>query len=320
VEDADLVEQRVLELVGLAEGTAPAGEGAWAVRRLFEALGRERPLLLVFEDVHWAEPTLLDLIEQLAERATGSILVVCIARPELLDARRGWSEHALVLGPLAEQDSVALLASLPGGDELSAEARKRIVAIAAGNPLFAEQLFAYVAERGPDALTEVPPSVEALLESRLDLLAPDERALLQRAAVIGREFTHHALIDLSPAEAAATLSGHLFELVRKGLVRPARPPGGEEAFRFHHVLVRDVAYNGLPKADRARLHERYGDLLDGEPNAADEMVGYHLEQAYRYRAELGPPNRRAKQLAADAVPAWVPPGCARGSAATCRLR
>ena len=128
----------------------------------------------------------------------------------------------------------------------------------------------------------------------------DERTLLQRAAVIGREFTHRALVELSPAEAAATLSGHLFELVRKGLVRPARPPGGEEAFRFHHVLVRDVAYNGLPKADRARLHERYADLLDGEPNAPDEIVGYHLEQAYRYRAELGPPNRRARQLAADA--------------------
>ena len=299
-EDAELVTQRVLELVGLAEGTAPAGEGAWAVRRLFEALGRERPLLLVFEDVHWAEPTLLDLIEQLAERASGPILAVCIARPELLDERPSWAERALVLEPLAEDESVALLASLPGGDELTAEARQRIVDVTAGNPLFAEQLFAYVDERGPEVLDDVPPSVEALLESRLDLLAADERTLLQRAAVVGREFTHRALVDLSPAEAAATLSGHLFELVRKGLVRPARAPGGEEAFRFHHVLVRDVAYNGLPKADRARLHERYADLLDGEPNAPDEIVGYHLEQAYRYRAELGPPNRRARQLAADA--------------------
>ena len=152
----------------------------------------------------------------------------------------------------------------------------------------------------PSVLDDVPPSVEALLESRLDLLAADERALLQRAAVVGREFTHRALVDLSPAEAAATLSGHLFELVRKGLVRPVARRRGEEAFSFHHVLVRDVAYNGLPKADRARLHERYADLLDGEPNAPDEIVGYHLEQAYRYRAELGPPNRRARQLAADA--------------------
>ncbi len=283
---------------GLAEGTAPADEGAWAVRRLFEALARERPLLLVFEDVHWAEPTLLDLIEQLAERASGPILAVCIARPELLDERPSWAERALVLEPLAEEESVELLASLPGGDELTAEARQRIVDVTAGNPLFAEQLFAYVNERGPGVLDDVPPSLEALLESRLDLLEAEERALLQRAAVIGREFAHRALVELSPAEAAAPLSGRLFELVRMGLVRPV--PGAEEAFSFHHVLVRDVAYNGLPKADRARLHERFADWLEGEPDAPDEIVGYHLEQAYRYRAELGPPNRRARQLAEDA--------------------
>ena len=296
-EDAELVTQRVLELVGLAEGTAPAGEGAWAVRRLFEALAHKRPLVLLFEDVHWAEPTLLDLIEQLAERATGRILVLCIARPELLDDRPAWGARALTLEPLAEEESVELLASLPGGEQLTEEARGRIVAIAAGNPLFAEQLFAYVAERGADVLENVPPSVEALLESRLDLLEPDERSLLQHAAVVGREFSHRALAELAPTEAPA-LSTHVFELVRKGLLRPE--PGEEEAYRFHHVLVRDVAYNGLPKADRARLHEHYADLLDGEPNAPDEIVGYHLEQAYRYRAELGPPNRRAKQLAADA--------------------
>jgi DNA-binding SARP family transcriptional activator len=298
VEDSELVARRVLELVGLAEGTAPAGEGAWAVRRLFEALGRERPLVLLFEDVHWAEPTLLDLVEQLAERATGPILVVCVARPELLEARPGWLEHALELEPLAEQDTVALLASLPGSEELSDEARERIVAIAAGNPLFAEQLFAYVAERGPDALTTVPPSVEALLESRLDLLDADERELLQRAAVVGREFSHRALAQLSPTEVAASISTALFELVRKGLVRPER--GEEEAFRFHHVLVRDVAYNGLPRADRARLHERYADWLGDDPGALDEIVGYHLEQAYNYRIAFGPPNRRARQLATDA--------------------
>jgi DNA-binding SARP family transcriptional activator len=296
-DDAQLVAQRVLEVLGLAEGTAPAGEGTWAVRRLVEALGRERPLVLLFEDVHWAEPTLLDLIEQLAERATGPILILCIARPELLDDRPAWTERALTLEPLAADESVELLASLPGGEQLTEEARKRIVLIAAGNPLFAEQLFAYVAERGPDVLDDVPPSVEALLESRLDLLQPDERSLLQRAAIVGREFAHRALAGLAPTEAAA-LSTHLFELVRKGLIRPE--PGEEEAFRFHHVLVRDVAYNGLPKTDRARLHERFADWLGEESDAPDEIVGYHLEQAYRYRAEIGPVDRGAKQLAADA--------------------
>ena len=298
-EDAELVTQRVLELVGLAEGTAPAGEGAWAVRRLFEALGRERPLLLVFEDVHWAEPTLLDLIEQLAERATGPILAVCIARPELLDERPSWAERALVLEPLAEEESVALLASLPGGDELTAEARQRIVEVTAGNPLFAEQLFAYADERGPGVLDDVPPSVEALLESRLDLLAADERRC-SSAPPLSAASSRTGPSSSSRRPRRRRLSGHLFELVRKGLVRPVR--GEEEAFSFHHVLVRDVAYNGLPKADRARLHERYADRLDGEPDAPDEIVGYHLEQAYRYRAELGPPNRRARQLAPMRTP------------------
>ncbi|HEU0303555.1 MAG TPA: BTAD domain-containing putative transcriptional regulator [Gaiellaceae bacterium] len=297
-EDAELVAQRVSELTGLAEGTAPAGEGAWAVRRLFEALARERPLLLVFEDVHWAEPTLLDLVEQLAERASGPILALCIARPELLEARPGWAEKGLVLEPLGEGESVALLASLPGGDELAPETLERIVEVAGGNPLFAEQLFAYVSEGGAEALAAVPPSVEALLESRLDLLEADERGLLQRAAVVGREFSHRALTELSSVEETAAISRLVFELVRKGLVRPARAE--EEAFRFHHVLVRDVAYSGLPKADRARLHERYADRLGTEPDAPDEIVGYHLEQAYRYRAELGPVDRRAKQIAADA--------------------
>ena len=319
-EDAELVTQRVLELVGLAEGTAPAGEGAWAVRRLFEALGRERPLLLVFEDVHWAEPTLLDLIEQLAERATGPILAVCIARPELLDERPSWAERALVLEPLAEEESVALLASLPGGDELTAEARQRIVEVTAGNPLFAEQLFAYVDERGPGVLDDVPPSVEALLESRLDLLDSDERALLQRAAVIGREFTHRALVELSPAEAAATLSGHLFELVRKGLVRPARAP---EARRRSASTTCSCATSPTTACRRPTARA----CTSATP------TGWTASRTRRTRSSATTSSRRTATAPSWARPTGAPgsspptpapaselPACARGRAATCRRR
>ena len=319
-EDAELVAQRVLELVGLAEGTAPAGEGAWAVRRLFEALARERPLLLVFEDVHWAEPTLLDLIEQLAERATGPILAVCIARPELLDERPAWAERALVLEPLAEEESVALLASLPGGDELTAEARQRIVEVTAGNPLFAEQLFAYADERGPGVLDDVPPSVEALLESRLDLLEADERALLQRAAVVGREFTHRALVELSPAEAAATLSGHLFELVRKGLVRPVR---AGEARRRSASTTCSCATSPTTACRRPTARA----CTSATP------TGWTASRTRRTRSSATTSSRRTATAPSWARPTGAQgsspptparaselPACARGEAATCPRR
>ncbi len=148
-EQAELVAQRVAELVGLAEGSGSVEEGFWAVRRLFEALSRDRPLVLVFEDVHWAEPKLLDLVEHLGDRASGPILALSITRPELLEHRPSWRDGSVWLRPLPEQHSQALVASLPGGAELPAELRSRIVAIAEGNPLFAEELLAYVEERGP---------------------------------------------------------------------------------------------------------------------------------------------------------------------------
>ncbi len=295
-EDAALVARRVAELVGLAEGTSSVDEGLWAARRLFSALAARQPLVLVFEDLHLAEQRLLDLVDQLAERATGPMLILCAARPELLDARERFRESALVLEPLDAEAALALAVAVAGDTEASVA----VVALAEGNPLFVEQLLAYSEERGAAALETVPPTIDALLAARIDLLDAGARSVAQRAALVGREFSRQALAAVSPAAERAALSGHVLELVRRGLIHPTPAATGHERYRFHHALVRDVAYGGLPKGERAELHETYGDWLGGEPEAADEVVGYHLEQAYRYRTELGPADRRAKQLAADA--------------------
>jgi DNA-binding SARP family transcriptional activator len=297
-EDAELVARRVAELVGLAEGTGSVDEGFWAMRRLFSVLASARPLVLRVGDLHWAGTRLLDLLDQIVELARGPIFLLCSGRPELLDERESWREHALVLGPLAPDDARALAAALKS--DLAPDVQDRLVELAEGNPLFIEQLLAYAEERGKTALDSLPPSVEALLSARVDLLAPDVRDTARRAALIGREFSRAGLVALSTSESAPVLSAHLLDLVRRGFVHPARFGAEEEVYRFHHALVRDVAYAGLPKAERAELHEAFGDWLEAQPSAADEAVGYHLEQAYRYRAELGSVDRRAKQLAVDA--------------------
>jgi len=293
-EQAELVARRVAELVGLAEGPGSVDEGFWAMRRLLSALASSLPLVLVLEDLHWADAQLLDFVDQVVERASGPMLVLGTGRPELLDERGTWHSRSLVLERLSAEDTLTLAAEVEPG------VRARIVDLAEGNPLFAEQLLAYAQERGEAALEAVPPSVEALLAARLDLLEPDMRGTVQRAALIGREFSRAGLVALSPPAAAPVLSAHVLELVRRGFVHPERAAVDEERYRFHHALVRDVAYAALPKGERAELHEAFADWLGERPDALDETVGYHLEQAYRYRTELAPADRRAKQLATDA--------------------
>jgi DNA-binding SARP family transcriptional activator len=283
-DDARLVARRVRELLGLEEGAPPAGEGFWAVRRLLEALARERPLLVVLEDIHWAEPTLLDLVEHLAAQASGPLLVLCLAR----DLDRDWPV-AVRLTPLPDDEATSLVAALPGGAALDEPLRRRIVELAEGNPLFAEQLLAHALESGEDALAAVPGSVEALIAARLDRLPPDERGVLERAAVVGREFPAAAVADLSEREVAEDLAA----LGERGLVRAARRGG----FRFHHVLIRDVAYAGITKERRSKLHERVAAWLDAAGGADDAIVGYHLEHAYALRAQLGPVDDAGRALA-----------------------
>jgi DNA-binding SARP family transcriptional activator len=292
-EDADSVAQRVAELVGVAESPSGPGEAFWAVRRLIESIARKGPVVVGLDDIHWAEPTLLDLVEYLGEWAEGPILVVCLARGDLLDARPDWggptSTGFLVkLEPLPEEALGVFLEQL-AGSQVDPQVQERIIEQSGGNPLFAEQLLALVQEAPELALDKTPATVEALLASRLDRLDPRELGVMRRAAVIGRRFTRVELEDLSPDN---DLERQLVNLTERGLVHPV-----EDVFRFHHVLVRDVAYRGIPKAERADLHELAGKGLDRR-DATDEVVGYHFEQAYRYLTELQREDEHVRELAA----------------------
>jgi tetratricopeptide (TPR) repeat protein len=292
-DDADVVAQRVAELVGIAESPAAPGEAFWAVRRFLEALARQGPVLLALDDIHWAEPTLLDLVEYLGEWAEGPILLLCLARGDLLEARPGWggptSTGFLVeVDPLPELMLGTLVEQLAG--EPVDELQQRIVEHAGGNPLFAEQMLALAREAPDLAFGEPPATVEALLASRLDRLDPHELALLRRAAVLGRLFSRAELEDLSPGDG---VDRRLVSLTERGLVHFVR-----DLFRFHHVLVRDVAYRGIPKADRAEFHELAGNGIDRR-GGVDEIVGYHFEQAYRYLTELGRRDVHASELATE---------------------
>ena len=281
---ADESDERAAVLVALdAETPPPAPELAWLFRQFCEASARHRPLVLVFDDVHWAEPTFLELVEHLADKGEGPIAVVCLAREELLDERASFLEgranaDRILLDALSGEETDALLEGL-GGTVLESDQRTRIVETAEGNPLFLEQLLALALEGGL-AERPLPETIQALLAARLDRLGPGERAVLERGAVIGKEFTAGDVVALLEPDAAPTADTHLQTLAGRGFVRPR----GDGAFGFRHVLVQEAVYRSAPKRLRAELHERYADRLDTESPELpelDEFAGYHLEQAYR---------------------------------------
>jgi predicted ATPase/DNA-binding SARP family transcriptional activator len=303
VEGAELVAERVLGAIGQAE-PGPREETFWAVRRLFEAVARRRPLVLVVEDVHWAQPTLLDLLEYLVGFSSGApILLICLARPELFEARPGWAapqegRRLVALDPLPEEDARELVVSL-GAGRLDERVRARIVETGEGNPLFLEQLVAVQAAGEAETL---PATVQAVLAARIDRLEPAERAVLEAASVEGRSFHRGALAALLTEGRRDEVEAQLMALVRKWLIRPDPPHfAGEDAFRFTHVLTRDAAYGALPKRRRSELHERVADWLEAKQATEDELVGYHLERAFRYRVELDGLERRDDGLAARAA-------------------
>lgn len=304
--DAAQVAAQLAGAVGLAEGEATAAQTFVATRRLLESLGRERTLVVVFDDLHWAEPTFLDLVEHVGNRVRAtSLLVVCMARPELFEARPGWAggklnTTSILLEPLTGEECARLVGSLAGEPGVSDETQARIAEAAEGNPLFAEQLVAMVSERDvePGELA-IPPTVQALLASRLDRLPAGERALVECAAIVGKVFEPDEVAALA---GTAHLDESIDSLIRKELIRPGRATyPGDEAFRFRHLLIRDAAYDAIPKERRSDLHERYATWLEqstGERlRELEEIVGYHLEQAFRYRTELGPPGQAEAELA-----------------------
>ena len=282
-------------LRSLLDGTAtaaPADEIAWAFRKLIEAAARERPLVVVFDDLQWGEETFLDLIEHVADLTRDApILLLCMARPDLLDRRPTWAGGKLnatnvLLEPLSATETHELIAQLTAA--LPGDTFRQVVEAAEGNPLFVEEMVALARESGAGHVS-VPPTIQALLAARLDQLDDGERAVLECGAIEGRTFHLGAVQALAPDH--HDVVKRLTSLVRKELIRPdtSRVPT-DEAFRFRHLLIRDAAYDALPKSTRADLHERFARWLEEHASGVaelDEILGYHLEQACRYRRELG---------------------------------
>jgi class 3 adenylate cyclase/tetratricopeptide (TPR) repeat protein len=282
-------------LLGQVDSGATPGELAWAFRRLLEAHAAEQPVVCLFDDIQWGEETFLDLVEHVADLSRGApILVLCMARPELLDRRPTWGGGMLnaanvLLEPLSEDETDELIERLLEGAPADEKLQARIRRGAAGNPLFVEEMVELVTH-ATDGDVTIPPTIQALLAARLDQLDPSERVVLEHGSVEGELFHRGAVAALG--EADSQVDSRLVALVRKDLVRPERPQlAGEDGYRFRHLLIRDAAYEALPKATRADLHARFAVWLEGKGSELvelDEIVGYHLEQSFLYRSELGP--------------------------------
>jgi class 3 adenylate cyclase len=309
--EAAAVADRLASAVGLGGTPAAAEEISWAIRRAFEHLGRDRPAILVFEDVNWGEPALLDLIEYLAEWCRSSaILLVCTARPELIDRRPGWAggktdATTLLVEPLRDDECGRLISALAAGATISASQRARVIEAAGGIPLFVEQMLAMM-ERGDPGEVDVPPTISALLAARLEQLSDAERRLAECAAVEGRVF-HRSAVDALMSATGGRVTGELLQrLTRRELIDPhAAQLPGEEAFRFQHALIRDAAYAAIPKRVRARYHEQFagwlesvaGDRLD----EYEEILAHHLAESVRYRRELADADGDIEALAERAA-------------------
>lgn len=308
---AEVLASVLATLLGLGGTIGSHEEIGWAIRRFLAHVAQDGPLVVVVEDIHWAEPGLLDVLEAIVDWTRDApILILCPSRPEVLDTRptliAGRDNASILrLAPLAAADTGTLIDALPGGAALPGALRRRIEEVAEGNPLFIEEMLGMLVDDGRlqregdewvaapelDSLS-VPVSVQALIAARIDALAAGERGVAERASVVGREFERSAVASLTATDEREPLAARLLSLTRKELIESTEPGlGGDDAFRFRHILIRDAAYERLPKRDRATLHARLADWLEGisGDGRADllEIVGYHLAEAIRYRTEIG---------------------------------
>ena len=314
---------RIESVMGLSERQYGKDELFWAVRAVLQKLVRRRPLVVVFDDIHWAEPTFLDFIEQLLDAPLGvPFLLVCAARHELLEDRPGFAAgrraaSRIELGELSPEEIGLVVRNLLGQASLPGSLGRRILRLAGGNPLFIEQMLSMLIDdgllreqagrwvfSGAAEDVSVPGTVSSLLGARLDRLGLVERIVVESASVIGLEFSSDAVSALvqngdGPADPGPSLAA----LCRKQLIREA-DPGAADDFRFSHILIRDTAYARLLKRTRARLHERFAawltDTFRSRLAEYDEILGYHLEQSFRYRSELGPVDDHGRRLGAEA--------------------
>jgi class 3 adenylate cyclase/tetratricopeptide (TPR) repeat protein len=331
-------DEAVADLMGLATGVLEAVQAehnqqdiAWAARAWAEKLAEPQPLVLVFEDIHWAEEPLLELVEHLGTWVRNvPLLLLCLARPELLDIRPGWGggrvrATAIELEPLGAADSEALIEALLADDELPSAARSTLFEKTEGNPLFVEETLRMLSEANAEtngsAVERIPDTLQALIAARIDHLPPGEKSVLQRAAVIGRTFWAGAVEHLG-SDRDDELEPLLDDLLLREFVltEPRSTISGEDSYRFKHVLIREVAYSGLSKTARAHHHRRFAEWL-GE-RAREEMLevrAYHLDQASALLTELdGAPPAELAEEAADALERAGMRALAREANATAR--
>ena len=325
IPEAHVITERLAQILGHAGTTASPEETFWSVRKLLEALARRAPLVVEFDDLEWAEPTLLDLVEHIANWSRDApILLLCSTRPDLLDLRPNWgggkmNAASILLEPLSESETAQLVANLVDGAPISVDAWGPIASGAEGNPLFIEQMVAMLIDDGVLTKTEegwsveqnladvvVPPTIRALLDARLDLLDRDERAIIQRASIEGKIFHRGGVMALCDDPLKNAADRFLNALIRHDLVRPDEGAfGAEPAFRFRHLLIREAAYESLPKETRADLHERFASWLESVAGERlpelEEIIGHHLEQAVGHRRSLGPTNEHADAIARRAA-------------------
>lgn len=333
------VSDRLAFAIGLTRESPVSGGGidreiAWAFRRWVQARAAHQPLLLVFEDIHWAEPALLDLIEYLATWSGDvPLLILCLARPELLDKRAGWGAgrfqaSRIVLEPLSRPESAALIGALLKVEGLPEPLRSEMLGRAEGNPLFVEEMIRMLLDNGTIIReggrwtaasnakdVKVPSTIKALIRARLDTLPRPERTALQAGSVIGRIFERPMLQVLLPDEPA--LDPLLESLIVRDLISEEATASPYSSYRFKHILVRDVAYATLPKARRTELHtlaaaamQAHGDDRAGE---LIEIRAYHLEEAVKLETELhGAATPALRQDAIAALEASARKAIARG--------
>lgn len=310
--DTPRIAEVVAGALGLGDATTPREEMFWALKRFLLQFAGRRPLVCVLEDIHWAEPTLLDLLEHVIgqPRHNAPLLIACTARPEILDQRPAWATprgpaRSIALGPLGTPAIRRLSAHLVGADGTDVGLVERVVRAAEGNPLFAEEIVHALKQQpaspGSAIDAPMPMSLLAVIAARIDGLPEDERAVAQRVSVIGRSFATDAALALMDDPFRAATRTHLRSLVRRDVLMTERPAVlNGDGYSFRHVLIRDAAYDALAKADRADLHERLARWteasVDDRPDNS-EIVGYHYEQAVLYRRELGRVDQQTAELA-----------------------
>jgi len=315
-EDPAPIIDRVGAAIGLSTTQFPGPELFWGIRRLLEAIASRRPLVAIVDDIHVAAPTFLELLDHLLDAVHGSpILLLATARRELLETRTEWAEshedEAVILEPLSADESDAIVGELLTG--LEETVRRRIVGAAEGNPLYVEQITAMLVETGAirrdgnawvatsSNEIEIPPTVQALVAARLDALQNEERQVIDPASVIGLGFAVDAVASLVPEDVAPAVPARLHALTQKQFVRPTSA-SEEDFYRFGHSVIKDAAYRSLLKRTRAELHERFVGWAEpvnrerGREIEFEEILGYHLEQAYRYRGELGPIDDAGREV------------------------